>query len=283
MDGRPYGKISADSRLTVRAFVTLYHRVIDGELAAGESHDFPELVYIESGSAPLSVGAQEITLTEGQMLIYAPGTYHAGADHVRAVMNNLGFETDVPLPLSLCNRAISLTSAQSRALLQIITDGAPLFRRVGPGSPCGGMVLCDGTSAADVQRLKNRLELFLLDLTETEAGRPAKPTHTEEYISLCAWIDAHLTERLTLEEIAAAGRISVSKLKLLFREQYGGGVMEFVTARRIEAAKEMIAAGRKNFTQIAQSLGFGTVYYFSRVFRKQTGMPPSEYRRQQYS
>ena len=54
-----------------------------------------------------------------------------------------------------------------------------------------------------------------------------------------------------------------------------------VAARR--KCEEMIAAGRKNFTQIAQSLGFGTVDYFSRVFRKQTGMPPSEYRRQQYS
>lgn len=281
MVNRPYAKTAADSRLTVRAFVTLYHRQIQGVLNNSESHDFPELVYIERGFVPLLVDGQAVTLCEGQMLIYAPGSVHSVAGTVCAVMTNLGFETDTPLPESLCSRVITLTPAQSRTLLQIITEGAPLFRSVRPGSVFNGMELCDGASAADVQRLKNRLELFLLDLADAGSRPHAKPTHPEEYLALCSWIDAHLGERLTLKDIAAHGNISISKLKMLFHEQYGGGAAAFITERRIASAKDMIASGHMNFSEIAEVLGFGTVHYFSRVFRKQTGMPPSEYRQKQ--
>lgn len=279
MVNRPYAKTAADSRLTVRAFVTILHQSIHGILTNSESHDFPELVYIERGTAPLRVGEKDITLTAGQMLIYAPGTSHAGGGMIRAVMNNLGFETDTPLPDALCNRVMTLTSAQSRTFLQIIDEGAPLFRHVGPDSDYSGMELCDGATAADLQRLKNRLELFLLDLTEADGTHREKSAHTEEYRSICAWIDAHLDTHFTLKDIAAHSNISTSKLKLLFHEQYGGGVSAFITERRIASAKVLIAAGHLNFTEIAERLGFGTVHYFSRVFRRQTGMSPSEYRR----
>ena len=279
MANRPYAKTAADNRLTVCAFVTILHQSIHGILSNSESHDFPELVYIERGTAPLNVGGQSITLTAGQMLIYASGTSHGGRGMIRAVMNNLGFETDTPLPDTLCNRAITLTDSQSQTLLQMIREGVPLFRHVSPDSDFSGMELCDGASAADVQRLKNRLELFLLDLTDADTKTYTKPTHPEEYLALCTWIDAHLGERLALKDIAAHGNISISKLKMLFHEQYGGGVTAFITERRIADAKEMIAAGRMNFTEIAEQLGFGTVHYFSRVFRRQTGVSPSEYRR----
>ena len=281
MVNRPYAKTAADSRLTVRAFVTLYHRQIQGVLNNSESHDFPELVYIERGFVPLLVDGQAVTLCEGQMLIYAPGSVHSVAGTVCAVMTNLGFETDTPLPDTLCNRAITLTDSQRQILLQIIRVGVPLFRHVSPDSDFSGMELCDGASAADVQRLKNRLELFLLDLTDADTKAYTKPTHPEEYLALCSWIDAHLGERLTLKDIAAHGNISISKLKMLFHEQYGGGVAAFITERRIASAKEKIASGHMSFSEIAEALGFGTVHYFSRVFRKQTGMSPSEYRQKQ--
>ena len=281
MVNRPYAKTAADSRLTVCAFVTLYHRQIQGLLNNSESHDFPELVYIERGFVPLLVDGQAVTLCEGQMLIYAPGTVHSVSGVVCAMMTNLGFETATPLPDTLCNRAITLTDSQRQILLQIIREGVPLFRHVSPDSDFSGMELCDGASAADVQRLKNRLELFLLDLADADNRLHAKPTHPEEYLALCSWIDAHLGERLTLKDIAAHGNISISKLKMLFHEQYGGGVTAYITEQRIASAKEKIASGHMNFSEIAEALGFGTVHYFSRVFRKQTGMSPSEYRQKQ--
>ena len=46
---------------------------------------------------------------------------------------------------------------------------------------------------------------------------------------------------------------------------------------KIDAAKQLIRSQRLNFTQIADRLGYTSVHYFSRQFKKVTGMTPSEY------
>ena len=47
---------------------------------------------------------------------------------------------------------------------------------------------------------------------------------------------------------------------------------------KIEKAKEYIRENEKNFTQISDELGFTSIHYFSRLFKKKTGMTLTEYR-----
>ena len=83
---------------------------------------------------------------------------------------------------------------------------------------------------------------------------------------------------LTLEEICRDNLIGRSQLQKLFHTYTGGGVMEYFGNLKIQAARRMIRDGRLNFTQIAARLGFQSVHYFSRRFRKVTGMSPRETR-----
>ena len=71
--------------------------------------------------------------------------------------------------------------------------------------------------------------------------------------------------------------MSVSKLKLLFREKYGGGPINYFIELKIEKAKQLIDEGNLNLTEIAESLGFNSLHYFSRLFKKMTGISPSKY------
>jgi YesN/AraC family two-component response regulator len=70
----------------------------------------------------------------------------------------------------------------------------------------------------------------------------------------------------------------VSQLKKLFRTYQGSGVMECFNQMKINAAKQMIRNQQMNFTQIADALGYTSVHYFSRQFKKLTDMTPTEYR-----
>ena len=53
--------------------------------------------------------------------------------------------------------------------------------------------------------------------------------------------------------------------------------MQYCQRLKIDAAKRLIRQKRMNFTEIAESLGYSSIHYFSRHFKKQTGMTPTQY------
>ena len=53
--------------------------------------------------------------------------------------------------------------------------------------------------------------------------------------------------------------------------------MEYLGKMKVDSAKQAIREGKKNFTEIANDLGYSSIHYFSRHFKKVTGMTPSEY------
>ena len=91
------------------------------------------------------------------------------------------------------------------------------------------------------------------------------------------YLAAHYSEAITLPSLAAALGISVSQLKRVFHEQIGQSMVRYLTALRIGEAKRLIREGNLTFTQIAERIGIESIYYFSNLFKKQTGMSPTEY------
>ena len=90
-------------------------------------------------------------------------------------------------------------------------------------------------------------------------------------------MEDHINEQLTIETICENTLVSRSRLQKLFQELHGCGVIEFFTLMKIDTAKELIRSNQLNFTQIADRLGYTSIHYFSRQFKKVTHMTPSEY------
>ena len=112
---------------------------------------------------------------------------------------------------------------------------------------------------------------------------PSAPSHPRSFTSICCWrsrrdyLAAHYSEAITLPSLAAVLGISVSQLKRVFHEQIGQSMVRYLTALRIGEAKRLIREGNLTFTQIAERIGIESIYYFSNLFKKQTGMSPTEY------
>jgi AraC-like DNA-binding protein len=83
---------------------------------------------------------------------------------------------------------------------------------------------------------------------------------------------------LSIGELCARLGYSKSYLCRLFREQTGDTIAATATRERIAAARRLIREGTMNFSEISDRLGFDNPQYFSRVFRRVTGMTPSEFR-----
>ena len=95
-------------------------------------------------------------------------------------------------------------------------------------------------------------------------------------------IEKDPTAFLTVEDGAEYLNCSHSHFSRIFRNHTGSTFIQYVTAKRLEKAKMILAHTDKPISRIASALKFQPENYFSRVFKKHVGVTPGEYR-QQYS
>ena len=90
----------------------------------------------------------------------------------------------------------------------------------------------------------------------------------------------HIMDRISLSDVASYACVSPSYMSKSFKRVMGVSLVDYINSMKIEKAKEMLQEGKEDRIQdIALSLGFSNIYYFSKVFRKVVGMPPTEYLR----
>ena len=264
--------------ISVDAFFSVHHIDLTQLYARGELHDFYELVYVESGYYYVLLDGERYTVPPGSVIFFAPNTFHSGdgMTRVTATVDILSFSSASPLMRSFDNRCIALTEAQKDTYLGIFALAQSLLckQAIGVGAR-------EGVSAVELQALKNRFELLLLELCDQRDAPPSVPNkkqyRKEQFRTLSDFMKQNLSRRLSLESIAAECSMSVTATKELCRSFLGCGPIEYLISLRILAAKELIREGSLTFTEIAERTGFGTVHYFSRVFKARTGITPSEY------
>ena len=64
----------------------------------------------------------------------------------------------------------------------------------------------------------------------------------------------------------------------LFKEETGGNFIDYVTAIRMEKAKELLSSTDKSMKEICSAVGYQDPNYFSRSFKKNVGVTPTEYK-----
>lgn len=92
------------------------------------------------------------------------------------------------------------------------------------------------------------------------------------------YIHEHYKEKLALSDIADYLKISSGYLSSTFSRYMNRTVSDYIAEVKIEHAKELIDSGQYLFYEIADQLGFESAYYFSKVFKKVTGMSPKDYK-----
>jgi AraC family transcriptional regulator len=95
-----------------------------------------------------------------------------------------------------------------------------------------------------------------------------------------AYIEAHLSENLSLEELARLVDISPNYLIALFRESIGMTPHKYVVQQRVECARKLLARPGLSLLEIAHRCGFQDQSQFTTIFRRNFGVTPGQYRRQ---
>lgn len=93
-----------------------------------------------------------------------------------------------------------------------------------------------------------------------------------------AYIKEHLSEKVSLEQVANEVHLSKSYLCRILKEELGCTFTEYTNRLRVEKSKLYLHCGDMSLSEIACAVGFDDQSYFTRVFRRQVGVPPGKYR-----
>lgn len=93
------------------------------------------------------------------------------------------------------------------------------------------------------------------------------------------FIEANLMNDISLNEVAEAAFVSPNYLSQLLKKQTGMAFVEWLTSRRMERARYLLAHSMDRVSNIANAVGFSDEAYFTRRFKQRFGLSPTEYRK----
>ena len=92
------------------------------------------------------------------------------------------------------------------------------------------------------------------------------------------YIEENYSKDIILEEVSKQLQISPYYLSKLFKKRSGNTFIEYLTSVRIEKAKELLRNSSKSMKEICVEVGYADANYFSRTFKKNVGVSPTEYK-----
>lgn len=133
--------------------------------------------------------------------------------------------------------------------------------------------------SSDILQMLNRAADELFGVQEaSETAQTEEKNHLAEFAR--EYVEEHYYENLMLADVARKVGISPGYLSTLFQKQMGKGFVDYLNEVRIEHACTYLQQNLLKTYEIAYRVGFKDEKYFSKVFKKIKGQPPSEYRKQ---
>lgn len=111
---------------------------------------------------------------------------------------------------------------------------------------------------------------------------PVKKNSTRLCKMVHRYIDAHYKENITLDSLVELTHVSKYYLVHTFTKEYGISPINYAVARRIEEAKQLLKNDDCTLSFISQMLGYSSQSCFSQIFKKNVGLSPNEYRKQNH-
>lgn len=244
-----------------------------------------EVHYCLSGAGTLHIGSVEETIVPGTTMLIGPGVYHS-----------IRVQPDNPIRRYLIQftfvEAVSDVNVfqlqESREILDIFSGiEYKLFND-------GNMELAFRTIEeiyremdtrlvgfySQIQSLFTQLLIRLIRLLSASRSRFAIPEQLNDDMRtriIDAFFDRY-REDLTIDELAAQLHLSTKQTNRILHKYYRTSFKQKQLATRIQVAMDLLRTSRLPIEEIAEQVGYASIYNFCKIFRQKTGQTPTQYR-----
>lgn len=289
------GLIFTDSLHIEELFSLHYFEYMSSFSFRGESHDFWEFICVDKGEVTIGAGEAVHILRRGQIAFHKPNEFHwvKANGSVAPNLIVISFSCHSPMINFFCDKILSVEESERRLLARTITEAGNYLEGRLDDPYQTVLKVKEDADPASGQLIRVFLEQLLISLWRRYHNISSVPQNrkadqlpdktikenndTELFNQITSYLNQNLAEHITIEKICRDNLIGRSQLQKLFLKKSGAGIIEYFSNMKIDAAKQMIRTEQMNFTQISEKLGYSSIHYFSRQFKKLTGMTPSEY------
>ncbi|MBR1931803.1 MAG: AraC family transcriptional regulator [Lachnospiraceae bacterium] len=251
-------------------------------------HEDLEFIYVTEGEMNYFIGGHTVLLCAGDSLFVNARQMHYGyANHqiecrflcilvhpTILVQNELLYKewmepllTDTSFPYFVYDSSCEEATMFAQSLLRAYE----LKEAAGWGSQID--ILCQLVPLV-MQTARRRLTT----INQNTPDRPDAKLLAQQ--QMVAYIAAHFTEDVTLDEIAASASVSKSTCCRLFKTYIHQSPFEYLNTYRLEQSRYLLTDTNKGITEIAMLCGFNHISYYSRLFSKSYGCSPHAYRKE---
>lgn len=234
----------------------------------GEQHPYWEMTFIDTGEIITTVGNEDYVLPTRSMFFYAPNQFHTQHTTPQSTCSYMTIMFDMKDmdPSKLANRVIPCSKNMIQTLSTFMHLSNESWEHINE--------LLLG--------LLKLLIIFAMDETNeldmTQNLNPMQQHYEDELMTeLIQYIKNHINSSLTIQEICNKFAISRSSLQALFKRNLNVSPKHYINNIKLEQSKVLLKNSARTVSEVSDMLGFASIHYFSRKFKLEYGISPSEY------
>ena len=240
----------------------------------GETHNFWECVYIMEGEVCVSGDERVYNLARGSIIFHKPLELHKfivnGSDGADLLI--FSFTAEGPMMSSLEEKVFELSDPQRSIVASMLA-----FVHARVEGTTGFYAYLEPFHALPTYSQMLALYLQQLMLSLIEAGEVSSVSSAPDALIFrraIRYLNNNIHGQPSVPEIARFSNVSEASIKRIFDKYAGIGIHKYFLKLKIKAAAELLRNG-ESVSGVAERLGFNSQSYFSRAFKRETGLMPS--------
>ena len=274
-----YNKIEKKFNIQTIVVAQNYKPLVMVQAPYEEIYPFWQLFYVNRGSMKIIRDGKTETVNEGEIILRPPNQKSTMIypEDCTLYLDIIDFICNDEAMDSFSVSPILLDEKEKIQIHEIINEAVEYYE-VCYSNPIWPELISSALENFLI-RLYGRLNNFFSFKSE-----PRKRNTKNNISAKVEQINHILEERrfgsVTIEEIANIMNDSPNTLMKCYKKEMNESIMEHFLDLKFQTAKQLISLSELNFTEISEILGFSSVNYFSKFFKKRCGMTPTEFSKQ---